>query len=40
MVKSARPVAEPNMGFWAQLQKFEQNLQAQALLPREPANPE
>lgn len=40
MVKSARPVAEPNLGFWAQLQKFEQNLQAQALLPREPADSE
>ncbi|OBS81179.1 hypothetical protein A6R68_20580 [Neotoma lepida] len=40
MVKSARPVAEPNLGFWAQLQKYEQSLQAQALLPRDPADPE
>uniref|UniRef100_A0A8C6H7D3 Dual specificity phosphatase 28 n=1 Tax=Mus spicilegus TaxID=10103 RepID=A0A8C6H7D3_MUSSI len=40
MVKSARPVAEPNLGFWAQLQKYEQTLQAQAILPREPIDPE
>lgn len=36
-VKNARPVAEPNPGFWSQLQKYEQTLQAQALLPRESA---
>ncbi|XP_037378080.1 dual specificity phosphatase 28 [Talpa occidentalis] len=35
-VKSARPAAEPNPGFWAQLQKYEEALQAQSLLPREP----
>ncbi|GAB1285259.1 Dual specificity phosphatase 28 [Apodemus speciosus] len=40
MVKSARPVAEPNLGFWAQLQKYEQTLQAQAILSREPTDPE
>ncbi|KAL1770653.1 dual specificity phosphatase 28 [Sigmodon hispidus] len=40
MVKCARPVAEPNMGFWAQLQKYEQTLQAQSLLPRDPADTE
>ncbi|XP_040828313.1 dual specificity phosphatase 28 [Ochotona curzoniae] len=28
MVKSARPVAEPNPGFWSQLQQYEQLLQA------------
>uniref|UniRef100_A0A8D0EAB9 Dual specificity phosphatase 28 n=1 Tax=Salvator merianae TaxID=96440 RepID=A0A8D0EAB9_SALMN len=26
MVKTARPVAEPNAGFWAQLQKYEEDL--------------
>ncbi|XP_053454338.1 dual specificity phosphatase 28 [Nycticebus coucang] len=35
-VKSARPVAEPNAGFWSQLQKYEEALQAQSCLPREP----
>ncbi|KAM5228667.1 dual specificity phosphatase 28 [Ctenodactylus gundi] len=35
MVKSARPVAEPNPGFWSQLQKYEQILQAQTRLPQE-----
>lgn len=40
MVKSARPVAEPNLGFWAQLQKYEQTLLAQAILPREPTDTE
>lgn len=40
LVKSARPEAEPNLGFWAQLQKYEQTLQAQALLPGESADPE
>lgn len=39
-MKSARPEAEPNLGFWAQLQKYEQTLQAQALLPGESADPE
>lgn len=38
-VKSARPVAEPNPGFWCQLEKYEQTIQAQARLPREPADP-
>lgn len=38
-VKSARPVAEPNPGFWSQLQNYEQTLQAQELLPRNPADP-
>ncbi|XP_023498510.2 dual specificity phosphatase 28 [Equus przewalskii] len=33
-VKSARPVAEPNPGFWAQLQKYEEALQSRSLLPR------
>ncbi|XP_004637492.1 dual specificity phosphatase 28 [Octodon degus] len=36
-VKDARPAAQPNPGFWSQLQKYEQTLQAQALLPRESA---
>lgn len=36
-VKSARPVAEPNPGFWSQLQKYEEVLQAQGLLPQSPA---
>ncbi|NWS34528.1 DUS28 phosphatase, partial [Polioptila caerulea] len=26
-VKSARPVAEPNAGFWSQLQRYEEDLQ-------------
>ncbi|XP_062948564.1 dual specificity phosphatase 28 [Cynocephalus volans] len=30
MVKSARPVAEPNPGFWCQLQQYEEILQAQS----------
>lgn len=38
-VKSARPVAEPNPGFWAQLQKYEEALKSQSLLPGEPAGP-
>ncbi|KAM6152526.1 dual specificity phosphatase 28 [Erethizon dorsatum] len=38
-VKNARPVAEPNPGFWSQLQKYEQTLQAQARLPQKPADP-
>ncbi|XP_004868493.1 dual specificity phosphatase 28 [Heterocephalus glaber] len=38
-VKNARPVAEPNPGFWSQLQKYEQTLQAQGRLPRELADP-
>nr|5Y16_A Chain A, Dual specificity phosphatase 28 [Homo sapiens]5Y16_B Chain B, Dual specificity phosphatase 28 [Homo sapiens] len=36
MVKSARPVAEPNPGFWSQLQKYEEALQAQSCLQGEP----
>lgn len=36
MVKSARPVAEPNLGFWSQLQKYEEALQAQSCLQGEP----
>ncbi|XP_037704773.1 dual specificity phosphatase 28 [Choloepus didactylus] len=35
-VKRARPVAEPNPGFWSQLQKYEDVLQSQCCLPREP----
>ncbi|XP_061492350.1 dual specificity phosphatase 28 [Rhineura floridana] len=27
IVKTARPVAEPNAGFWSQLQKYEEHLQ-------------
>ncbi|NXQ38460.1 DUS28 phosphatase, partial [Catharus fuscescens] len=27
VVKSARPVAEPNAGFWSQLQRYEEDLQ-------------
>lgn len=27
MVKAARPVAEPNAGFWSQLQRYEEDLQ-------------
>lgn len=38
-MKSARPVAEPNPGFWAQLQKYEEALKSQSLLPGEPAGP-
>lgn len=38
-VKSARPVAEPNPGFWSQLQKYEEALQSRSLLPREPSGP-
>ncbi|XP_029417504.1 dual specificity phosphatase 28 isoform X2 [Nannospalax galili] len=40
MVKTARPVAEPNQGFWSQLQKYEQTLQPRALSRGEPAHPE
>ncbi|XP_019398487.1 PREDICTED: dual specificity phosphatase 28 [Crocodylus porosus] len=29
MVKTARPVAEPNIGFWSQLQNYEEHLQKQ-----------
>nr|XP_028586466.1 dual specificity phosphatase 28 [Podarcis muralis] len=29
IVKMARPVAEPNVGFWSQLQKYEGHLQMQ-----------
>ncbi|XP_031533661.2 dual specificity phosphatase 28 [Vicugna pacos] len=29
-VKSARPVAEPNPGFWSQLQKYEEALQSRS----------
>ncbi|EFB16590.1 hypothetical protein PANDA_012307, partial [Ailuropoda melanoleuca] len=35
-VKSARPVAEPNPGFWSQLQKYEEALQSLPRLPGEP----
>lgn len=38
-VKSARPVAEPNPGFWSQLQKYEEALQSRSLLPKEPSGP-
>ncbi|XP_012517879.1 PREDICTED: dual specificity phosphatase 28 [Propithecus coquereli] len=37
MVKRARSVAQPNEGFWSQLQKYEEALQAQSCLPREPS---
>ncbi|XP_015493672.1 dual specificity phosphatase 28 [Parus major] len=30
-VKTARPVAEPNAGFWSQLQKYEEDLQSALL---------
>lgn len=36
-VKSARPVAEPNPGFWSQLQKYEEALQSRSCLTREPS---
>ncbi|XP_066137029.1 dual specificity phosphatase 28 isoform X3 [Saccopteryx bilineata] len=36
-VKSARPVAEPNPGFWSQLQKYEEALQSRSGLPRDPS---
>uniref|UniRef100_A0A7N5P1S6 Dual specificity phosphatase 28 n=1 Tax=Ailuropoda melanoleuca TaxID=9646 RepID=A0A7N5P1S6_AILME len=36
-VKSARPVAEPNPGFWSQLQKYEEALQSLPRLPGEPS---
>lgn len=38
-VKSARPVAEPNPGFWSQLQKYEEALQSWSRLPGEPSGP-
>ncbi|XP_026346995.1 dual specificity phosphatase 28 isoform X3 [Ursus americanus] len=38
-VKSARPVAEPNPGFWSQLQKYEEALQSLPRLPGEPSGP-
>ncbi|XP_059871802.1 dual specificity phosphatase 28 [Delphinus delphis] len=38
-VKSARPVAEPNPGFWSQLQKYEETLQSWSRLPGEPSGP-
>ena len=37
IVKSARPVAEPNPGFWSQLQKYEEALQSRSRLPEEPS---
>ncbi|XP_055964323.1 dual specificity phosphatase 28 [Sorex fumeus] len=37
-VKSARPVAEPNPGFWSQLQKYEEALQSQGHLSPSPAD--
>uniref|UniRef100_G1P2S8 Dual specificity phosphatase 28 n=1 Tax=Myotis lucifugus TaxID=59463 RepID=G1P2S8_MYOLU len=36
-VKSARPVAEPNPGFWSQLQKYEEGLQSRSRLTPEPS---
>ncbi|XP_036091728.1 dual specificity phosphatase 28 isoform X2 [Rousettus aegyptiacus] len=36
-VKSARPVAEPNPGFWSQLQKYEEDLHSRSRLPRVPS---
>uniref|UniRef100_A0A8C4LGZ1 Dual specificity phosphatase 28 n=1 Tax=Equus asinus TaxID=9793 RepID=A0A8C4LGZ1_EQUAS len=33
-LEGARPVAEPNPGFWAQLRKYEEALQSRSLLPR------
>ncbi|XP_064291920.1 dual specificity phosphatase 28 [Passer domesticus] len=36
-VKTARPVAQPNAGFWAQLQRYEEELQS-ALLSKELEN--
>lgn len=38
-VKSARPVAEPNPGFWSQLQKYEEALRSRSRsrLPGEPS---
>ncbi|XP_068400203.1 dual specificity phosphatase 28 [Eschrichtius robustus] len=39
IVKSARPVAEPNPGFWSQLQKYEEALQSRSRLPEEPSGP-
>ncbi|XP_057600715.1 dual specificity phosphatase 28 [Hippopotamus amphibius kiboko] len=39
IVKSARPVADPNPGFWSQLQKYEEALQSQSRLPGEPSGP-
>ncbi|XP_004427862.2 PREDICTED: arginyl aminopeptidase-like 1 [Ceratotherium simum simum] len=39
-VKSARPIAEPNRGFWSQLQKYEEALQSRFLLPRSPRDSE
>lgn len=38
-MKSARPVAEPNPGFWTQLQKYEEALQSLPRLSMEPAGP-
>ncbi|XP_032713551.1 dual specificity phosphatase 28 [Lontra canadensis] len=39
VVKSARPVAEPNPGFWTQLQKYEEALQSLPRLSMEPSGP-
>ncbi|XP_039084453.1 dual specificity phosphatase 28 [Hyaena hyaena] len=36
-VKSARPVAEPNPGFWSQLQRYEEALQSQSRQPGGPS---
>lgn len=36
-VKSARPMAEPNPGFWSQLQKYEEGLQSRSRLTPEPS---
>ena len=38
-MKSARPVAEPNPGFWSQLQKYEEALRSRSLLLKEPSGP-
>ncbi|KAM9248656.1 dual specificity phosphatase 28 [Dugong dugon] len=35
-VKRARPVAEPNPGFWSQLQQYEDQLRSQPGLPQAP----
>ncbi|KAF6113539.1 dual specificity phosphatase 28 [Phyllostomus discolor] len=36
-VKSARPVAEPNPGFWRQLQEYEEALRSGSRLPQGPS---
>ncbi|XP_037017405.2 dual specificity phosphatase 28 [Artibeus jamaicensis] len=39
-VKSARPVAEPNPGFWRQLQEYEEALRSGSHLPKGPPDSE